>query len=148
MVRHNHLAVWVSIILSQILGYVTYTHLFAKQWIEGQPLRWPNGMENMDKMEGGEMATPFVIDIIGSILLCYFLSWLIIKLGINTASRGFMLGIMIVGGLLIKAMLSHYAFLGMSWAVTLIDFGFTSVVVLVACMIIGGWRKKESAVVA
>jgi hypothetical protein len=89
-----------------------------------------------------------VIDVLGSILMCYFISWLVIRLGITTAGKGLSLGIWIVFGLLIKAILPHYAFLGMSTSVMAIDFGFTAVVVLVACAIIGGWRKKETAMVA
>lgn len=145
MSKHNHLAVWVSIILSQVLGFVTYTYLLAKPWIEGQPLRWPKGMdEDMSNMEGSEMMMPFVWDVLGSILLCYFISWLVIRLNIASAGKGFELGIWIVLGVLVKAILGHYGFLDMSMPVMAIDFGFTAVVVLISAMIIGGWRKKES----
>jgi hypothetical protein len=150
MSRHNHLAVWVSVILSQVLGALTYMFILAQAWEDGQPGR----KAEFDAMRSGQMEmgpgfwTPFIWDILGSILLCYFISWLVIRLNIASAGKGFELGLWITLGVLVKAILGHYGFLGMSTAVTAIDFGFTAVVVLISSMIIGGWRKKGSVVTA
>lgn len=154
MNRHNHLAVWVSVIISQALGALTYMALLAKPWQDGQPLRKEEFATMEEAMKNGTAKmdlgfwSPFIWDLLGTILLCYFISWLVIRLNISSAGKGFELGLWIALGVLVKAILGHYGFLGMTPAVMAIDFGFTSVVVLVASMIIGGWRKKGSVMAA
>jgi hypothetical protein len=115
--------------------------LLGKTWADAQPHR----KAEFEAMENGTMEmdpTPFIMDIIGTILLCYFISWLVNKLNITTVNGGFMLGLYVALGVVVKAIAGHYYFLGISHTVTIIDTVFTMVIVIMVSCIIGAWRKK------
>jgi hypothetical protein len=152
MIRHNHLAVWVSVILAQALGALTYMVLLIEPWKNAQTARQKEFADMEAAMKNGtakmdmEFMKPFIMDLIGTILLCYFISWLVNKLNITTTGGGFMLGVYIGLGVVIKAVAGHYYFLGIGDTVTVIDTCFTMVVVVMVSTIIGAWRKKGAMV--
>lgn len=141
MKSHNHIAIGALIVFHQVLGFLWYApFMFLHQWLEGRGITF----EQMNASLQGENQdmTPFAYGFVGSLLSCYLISWLVVKLGLRTWKDGLILGLVVFAGLVFPALAPHYKFLAIADSVMLIDLGMSLVATLATCAVLAGWRKK------
>ncbi len=130
----NGVAVLVSVIAHQLLGFVWYGVLFFDPWLEGL------GKQPVDIDQSNPL--PYIIDIGGWFLASCVIGWLVRVVNARSALQGAMLGVVLWLGLALPTLVPHYAFAGVSPVVALID----AADVLVACMMTGAifavWPKR------
>ncbi|HSR88937.1 MAG TPA: DUF1761 domain-containing protein [Candidatus Udaeobacter sp.] len=135
MKNHNHLAVWLVIILHQVLGYIWYApFLFLNVWLAGQG-------RTMAQLNASGPA-PIIWSIVANIIAAYTISWLIIKLDVKNFWSGAKLGVVLSAGFFILGLGAHYKFLGIADSVVFIDLGLLFVWTIIAASILAAWRKK------
>src|SRR5207249_2864659 len=98
MVKHNYVAIIVMVIVQMAIGFVWYTVLFGEPWVHG--VFGKSIAEMQAEMKSGGMSPmPYVVNIIGSICICFFISWLVNRLGINSFAGGLILGVYVAIGI-------------------------------------------------
>jgi len=137
MTKHNHLAVVITILAHQAMGFVWYSSfLFGSAWVHGQ------GKQMQDL---NPAPLPFVVALIASAAMCYVISWLTRVLKVSSFKGGVGLGTMLWLGLGLPVIAMHYAFLGISWQVGAIDALYSLALASLAGGIIAVWRKPGVA---
>lgn len=133
----NHIAVVVSVILHQILGFLWYS-----------PAPWVNArLEALGKpLTEASAVDPvaLALDIVGWFLASYVIAWLIQKIGADTAARGALLGLVLWLGLAVPTLVPHYAFAGLKPVVTVIDIANVLVACVMTGAILAAWSKKPA----
>ena len=137
MTRHNHLAIAATVLLLQGFGWLWYSPLlFLSPWVHG--LGKEVGQLN------SSAPLPYVASVLGTIMLCYVLSWCVRALQLETFRQGMGLGAVLACGLSAPALLTHYAFIGTSWTVGAIDALQSVVATAIAAGILTIWRPAAS----
>lgn len=134
MDKHNHLAIWAMIIAHQVLGFLWYS-----PW-----LFLPARAASLGKtLEQANVQDPVAIvsDIITTILAAYTLSWLVHKLGADTAVQGAMIGGIVFVGIILQAIVPHYKFLLLPDAIVLMDVGLPLLWTLLTTTVFAVWKK-------
>lgn len=135
----NHVAVWILVVVDQLIGGLWYSYLFANRWMgyHGKI------MTDIDQDKADFM--PFVISIAAAIAINYTLAWLIGRLNIQSA-----------GGGLRKALICWFGFLFMPYAtieafsafgrnpaeIVLINMGHNLVLFALGGLVLGAWRRR------
>jgi uncharacterized membrane protein (DUF485 family) len=143
MIRHNYLAIAVMVIANMGLGFLWYGFLFSKPWVMAA---FGKTVEQMQAENTEMSATPYIINIICIICICFFISWLVQKLNINTFSDGLKLGLAVSIGTVFPVLATHYAFLlnafaSKDYTVLLIDVGMSVVSMLMISGVLAVWKK-------
>lgn len=132
----NHLAVLVTVVLHQVLGFLWYSpFLFVPARLAALGLP----ASEATAVDGAAIG----IDVITWIVASYVMAFLVLKTESNSAGKGAMLGALIFL-VEIPAIAPKYAFAHIKPIVTAIDLGNLFVVTLITCVILSVWRKKES----
>jgi Protein of unknown function (DUF1761) len=138
--RINHVAVWVLVIVHQLVGWGWYT-AFGEKWLDLHA-RTATDIERTHNIGA------YVLAIVTAIIVNYALAWLIARLNAVTA----------VGGLKI-ALLCWFAFLFVEyatiaafsafetnqWPLVAIDMGRPLVAWSISGIVLGAWRRKPVA---
>jgi len=140
MVKHNYLAILVMVIIHMAVGALWYTYLFGDMWAIEAFGKTPAQMQA--EMQGDMDPTPFIINIIGVIFLCFFISWLVQRLGNTSFGSGFMTGLYTSLGIVLPIIAIHYAFLMHSTTLIVIDTSMSSLMTMLTGGILAAWRKK------
>jgi hypothetical protein len=135
MKRINRGAVFVAVVLHQVLGYLWYGVFFAKPWLAGLD-KTPSDINPNDPL-------PYIVDVAGWILASLVMAWLVVRLDIKSALGGAILGAFLWLGLMLPALLPHYAFIGLKPVVMAIDSADLLVASLITGAILGAWRTKS-----
>src|SRR5437763_6774369 len=123
MIKHNYVAIIVMVIVQMAIGFVWYTILFGEPWVQGVFGKSIAEMQAEMQKTGSMSMAPYVVNIIGNFCLCFFISWLVQRLGITTFGGGLMLGVYATIGLVLPAVVIHYMFMMKSHTVIAIDAG-------------------------
>ncbi|MEW5985610.1 MAG: DUF1761 domain-containing protein [Chloroflexota bacterium] len=135
MKQFNHVAIIVSVILHQVLGFLWYT---VAPWV-------PTRLTALGRpLTEASMVDPVALgqDIVGWILASYVIAWLIQKTHTTSAGQGVALGFMLWLGLAVPTLAPHYAFAHIPPIVTAIDLGNVLVAALITGALLAAWRKK------
>ena len=135
MKQINRVAVFVAVVLHQVLGFLWYGVFFAKPWLAGL------GKTLADMNPNDPM--PYILDVVGWILASLVMAWLVVRLDIRTAAACALLGIALWLGLMLPALLPRYAFIGLKPIVMAIDAADLLVASLITGAILGAWRTKS-----
>jgi hypothetical protein len=138
MVKHNYLAILIMTIVQMGIGFIWYGLLFAEPW--AQAAFGKSVAELQATIEFSPI--PYVVNIIGAACTCFFLSWLVLRLGLTTFGDGFRLGLYSSVGLVIPAVATHYLFLDLSKTALAIDLGMSSVAIILTGCVLSVWRRK------
>lgn len=136
--RTNHVAVIVTVVLHQILGFL---------WYSVAPWAVPR-LEALGKPASDVNAVDPValgLDIVGWILAAYVVAWLIQKTGVNSAGGGAMLAVILWLGLALPTLVPHYAFAGLQTIVTVVDAANVLVALLITAIILAVWPARSAA---
>lgn len=137
--RHHHLAIWVTVILHLVLGFVWYSpYTFLEPWAYGFAL----DLETMSAPN----PLAFIFVIAGAAASCYVISWLIRRLTITGLGGAIWLGVLLWLGLGFPALAPHYVFGQVGNSALIIDLASTFVATLMTCIILTLWRKPHRTI--
>lgn len=135
----NHAAVWVSIVLLHVLGFLWYGPLFGEKWMALVGL----DMATLEANPPG--AGTWITNTIATIVPVYVLAWLFTKLEVNTALRGAGIGLLISFSFVHLSVMTGDMFSQNPYALSWITGGYSMVAMTLTGLILGAWRKYESA---
>ena len=128
----NWLAIVGVVIVNQALGFVWYSQLFGKIW-----------MESVGRTPGNVHSTAaFVVSIISGFLMAIALSCLIRNQNADSAFKGAKVGMMVWLGFVGPVLAMHYLFLGHNWTTIAIDAFEQLAALNIMGAILAVWRKK------
>ncbi len=131
----NHAAVWVSVVLLTVLGFLWYGPLFGDPWM---------AMVGLDKatVEANPPgAGAWITNIIATVAPVYTLAWLFTGLHVESALRGAGIGFLIAFSFVFLTNMTSDMFAQNPYALSWITGGFTLVAMALAGLILGAWRK-------
>ncbi len=127
----NHLAVLVTVVAAQVLGYLWYSVLFGKLWAPGYRLE----SDVMAQVNPAYVGFTFA----GSIAFGYAMAIGFALSGVTGVASGLGAATLVIVGFVLPRYLLHAIFARVATKSILIDLGFDLVVTLVTGVIIGGW---------
>jgi small basic protein len=133
----NHGAVWILVLIQQIIGFMWYSPFaFASKWVELMG-KSQSDFENINAM-------PFVVSIIGSVILTYSMAYLLKKLGVDNFVTGMFYAFIFWFGFLFAEVATFNSFELRPLGLTLIDTGKSLLTFLVTGFILGMWSRKDA----
>lgn len=135
MVKHNHIAIIVAVVIHQVIGFLWYSpFLFLGPWAQGlgkqvSELDMPN-------------PTPFLADIVGWFFACYFISWLVQRVAVETFQQALGLSILLWVGVAVPLIAPHYLFAGLHTNVLMVDAMNALVQLAATCCLLAVWRRR------
>jgi hypothetical protein len=125
----NWIAVIVAAIVSWVLGAGWYM-VFSKQWLAAIG-------KTKDQINSRD-PTPFIWSIIVQLVMAYFVALLTPQLfGVTNIANGLMTGALMWLAFSITTMIQNHRYEGAPWSRTVIDGGYTLVILLVHGLVIG-----------
>lgn len=130
----NHAAVWVSIVLSQVIPFLWYRIFSFTPYYE--PIS-----ERVDQTT----ATPllYVYGLLAGMIAMYLLANLFIRLDVDSAPEGMVTGLIIGVVFNFFSLITIYTFSQHPIEIAMIDFGANALIFLVGGLVLGAWRKEE-----
>ena len=91
-----------------------------------------------------DLANPvtFVADIVGWFFACYFISWLVQRVSLETFMQGIGVAILLWIGIALPILTPHYLFAGIHTNVLLVDAMNALVQLAVSCGLLAVWRRR------
>jgi hypothetical protein len=134
MAKHNHLAVWIMVIVQMLLGYVWYSVVFAEAWLAAQS-------RSMEQMQSAGVA-PFFYAVAGAVFMAYTISWIVQATRCSQLKSAIPLALLLCTGFAFPSIAVHYKFLGVANTVMLIDLFTTSVNIILTTCVLAGWKDR------
>ena len=132
--RINYMLLGIVVVIMQVIGALWYSPvLFGNLWAENLGV---TSQQIADRLG----TAPYVLSILGSILMCMVLNRLIVLTKANTLARGVQLAVLLWLGLVLTVLSTHYAFLGMTRMI-FIDAGKDLVAMTVAGAILASGQE-------
>jgi hypothetical protein len=133
-VKHNHVAIIVAVVIHQVIGFLWYSpFLFLGPWLQGLGKR----ASELDMPN----PAPFITDIVGWFFACYFISWLVQRVAVETFQQALGLSILLWVGVAVPLMAPHYLFAGLHTNVLMIDAMNALVQLAATCCLLAVWRR-------
>lgn len=138
MGRINHLAVLVTVVLRQAIGFGWYhSRALGDAWMAGLGI-------TPDQMR--PTASSFAVSILAGFLFSYAVAWLIQRTRAEGWFGGLKIGLVLAFAVEGGAIASHYGFFAAAGAiqpiVAAIDIGHDLVAGVVTGILLGAWRKR------
>ncbi len=134
----NYVALLVAGVFNMVLGFLWYGPLFGKMWMKY------NGFTKEDmekaKKEQGMMMAKYGMMFVASLVLAYFMSWLVGVGGAMDWVTGAMIGAMAWLGFTATVQFSGWLFSGKKTGAFLIDTGYYLVSFVVFGALLAAWR--------
>lgn len=133
--KHNWLAIITATLVAQGIGFGVYG-TFSEQWME-----WHN--LTLDFIENNQSMTPFIVSIVGSLIMYFLMSMVFKAIGVHSAGEGLKWGAILgfAFAFLGSYTQGHFEYNVMSG---LMDATNNFLGVLAGGLILGAWRKYES----
>ncbi len=130
----NWIAVVVAVVVSEVLGYVWYTYLFAARWTAAL------GYTPDPARQGAMMG----LGVITTLIAVVGLAWLIKKLGASSLNQA--LGVALAAWVFFNftTMAIEYLYLGHKAELVIINMGFQLVFYLVSAAVLAQMRPKAA----
>ena len=142
-VRINHAAVWVLVIVHQLIGWGWYT-IFGEQWLNLHA----RTMTDIDRTHN---LGAYVMAIVAAIVTNYVLAWLLGRLNAVNAIAGLKTAVICWLGFLFveyATICVFSAFETNPWPLILIDMGRSLITFAVSGLVLGAWRKGSGGTVS
>lgn len=131
----NHAAVWVCFVLLTALGFLWYGPFFGESWMQHVGLDMDTVQENPPG------AGIWITNAIATIIPLYTLAWLFVRLRIESALQGLLVGFAIAFSFVFLSDMSGDMFAQRPYGLSWITGGYTMVALAVSGAILGAWRK-------
>lgn len=130
----NHAAVWVAIVLSQVIPLLWY-----------QVFSFTPYYESLGERVTQDFSTPalYAIGFLAGIVSMYLLEGLFIRIGVDSAQDGLVTGLIIGVVFNLYSLITIYSFAADGIEIALIDFGANALIFMVGGLVLGAWRKYE-----
>jgi hypothetical protein len=138
--RINHLAVWVLVVIHQLIGFGWYA-LFGNMWLNLHA-------KTMTDIEQPHDFAPYLVAITASIFVNYALAWLISKLNATTAVAGLKIALICWFSFLFVEYdtISVFSAFGTNpWPLVFINMGRPLLAFAVSGLVLGGWCARPAA---
>jgi hypothetical protein len=138
--RINHLAVWILVIVHQLVGFGWYT-IFNNLWLNLHA-------KTMTDIDNPHEAAPFLVAIAASIVVNYALAWLIARLDARSALCGLKIALLCFFSFLFveHATIAAFSAFGTSpWPLVFLDMGRPLIAFTISGLVLGAWPKEASA---
>jgi small basic protein len=130
----NHLAVWILVFVHMGLPALWYSKLlFAEPWMR------LGGLKEEDF--ANQNPTIYLVPFVGAILVCYFLAWLFVQLGVDSLGRGALLGLAFAFIFIFSNALSKDLLSLRPAQLTMINEGLSLVLYTASGAVLGAWTK-------
>jgi hypothetical protein len=134
----NHLAVWVSIILAHLLGFVWYGVLFMKPWMEFTGVTAESAEANSPE------TSLWILNAVAIIAPIYLMAWLFSKLGIVSGVKGAGIGFLLAFCFHHLPLMNSNMFAGEPYPLAWITGGYVVAYAIIAGFILGAWTKRTT----
>ncbi|MCB0688102.1 MAG: DUF1761 domain-containing protein [Saprospiraceae bacterium] len=131
----NHFAVWGSFVFLHVLGFLWYGPLFGKTWMRDV------GMDPAMIEQNSPGVAIWITNAIATIVPLYTLAWLFVRLRIENAFQGAMIGLLIGFSFVFLSNMTGDMFAQRPYGLSWITGGYSMVALTLAGSIMGGWRK-------
>lgn len=132
MPKFNHLAIALTVVLHQAVGYLWYSPvLFQGLWL--------SALGDRAQSANPSAVIPYAVSVIASILFCYFFLMFKNELQIHTVTRALKLALMLWVSFLMPTLATQLLFLGFSWVLIAINAGLMLINMLLAAYILTTW---------
>jgi hypothetical protein len=138
--RINHAAVWVLVVVHQLIGFGWYA-IFGNVWLNLHA-------KTMTDIDNPHDVAPYIVAIAASIVVNYALARLLGCLGKDSAVGGLKIAVLCWFAFLFveHATMSVFSAFGTNpWPLILIDTGRSLIAFAVSGAVLGAWRKPASA---
>ncbi|MGE0161202.1 MAG: DUF1761 domain-containing protein [Gemmatimonadales bacterium] len=130
------IAVVVSVVLHQVLGYLWYA---VAPWARTRVLALGLPESELTTVNGAALG----MDIVGWILASVMIAWLLQRLGRATVSSGMTLAVALWVGVALPAIAPHYAFAHIPASVMVVDLLNSLVTLIVTGAVLGAGLSRE-----
>ncbi len=137
--RINHLAVWILVVIHQLIGFGWYA-VFGNIWLN-------LNAKTMTDIENPHDFVPYVVAIFASIFVNYALAWLVVRMNAESAACGFAIAAICWFSFLFVeyATISVFSAFGTNpWPLVLINMGRPFLAFSVSGLVLGAWRKTAA----
>ena len=131
----NHLAVWASVVLISVLGFLWYGPLFGDPWMEMV------GITMADAEADPPGAATWITNTLATAAPLYVLAWLFTQMGVESALRGALIASMITFTFVLMSRMVSGLFSYDPYALAWLEVGYDCLSMALGGAIIGGWRK-------
>lgn len=136
MEKINHRAVWVSVVLLFVLGFLWYEPLFGELWMSLV------GLTLADIEANPPGAGVWITNTISTVVPLYVLAWLFGKMNVESGIEGAGIGLLIAFSFVFLTMMTGNMFAQNPYVLTWINGGFNMTAMTLSGFILGAWRKK------
>ena len=133
----NHLAVWILVIVHQLIGWGWYT-VFGDMWLNQHA-------KTMNDIERTHNVGAYVLAVVTAIIVNYALAWLLSRLNAASAVAGLKIALVCWFAFLFvehSTIAVFSAFETNPWPLICIDMGRPFVAFGVSGLVLGAWRKR------
>jgi hypothetical protein len=134
----NHLAVWILVIVHQLIGWGWYT-VFGDMWLNQHA-------KTMTDIERTHNVGAYVLAVVTAIIVNYALAWLLSRLNATSAVAGLKIALICWFAFLFvehSTIAVFSAFETNPWPLICIDMGRPLVAFAVSGLVLGYWRKAQ-----
>ena len=139
----NHLAVWILVVVHQLIGWGWYT-IFSDTWLNLHA-------KTMTDIETPHDIPSHLMAVVASIVVNYALARLIVCLGKDSAVGGLKIALLCWFAFLFVeyATMSMFSAFGTNpWPLILIDMGRPLIAFSISGLVLGAWQKRGRAPVS
>ena len=131
----NHPAVWVCIVLAQLIPFAWYS-IFARQWMS---------LNQLDEtfLAANQNMGPYIVSVLVSIVTMYTLAWIYSRMGVASAQAGLLTGLIIGIAFNVFSLVTIHMFSFRPVELAVIDGGANALTFGIAGLVLGAWRKKD-----
>lgn len=129
----NHAAVWVTIILSQVILFLWHEAFQWFAWEEASP----------DVAWAQPTIALYIEGFLATVIAMYVLDGIFIRIPVDSARDGIVAGLVIGVVFNVFSIINIYSFSEHPIELALIDFGGNALIFLIGGLILGAWRKYE-----
>ena len=137
-IRINHAAVWVLVVVHQLIGWVWYA-IFGEQWLNLHA----RTMTDIDRTHN---VSAYILAIVAAIITNYVFAWLLGRINVTNAVAGLKIALLCWLGFLFveyATICVFSAFETNPWPLVLIDMGRPLITFAVSGLVLGAWRKPN-----
>lgn len=135
----NHLAVWVTVVILTVLGFLWYGPLFGDTWMDMV------GLDPATVEANPPGAGVWITNIIATVVPVYVLAWLFVQLGVDNLLRGALIGLAIAFAFVFLSRMTSNMFADAPYGLTWITGGFDMVAMAISGAILGAWTKERNS---
>jgi hypothetical protein len=135
----NHIAVWILVVVDQLIGGLWYNVLFGARWLAY------HGKIMTDIDQDKTDVAPFIVSIAAAIAINYTIAWLIGRFNLKSAGSGLRIALICWFAFLLMPYSTIEAFsaFGRNPAeIVLMNMGYNLAIFAMAGLVLVAWRRK------